>query len=95
MVEGATKEAKIETKLTNIQNVWEGQSFEFKEWNDNPILGDIGEIVEFVETHSMELMGMMSSKDVEEFKEKVTHWQKNLKTVDSVIQIWTKTQRNW
>ena len=38
---------------------------------------------------------MMSSKDVEEFKERVMHWQKNLKTVDSVIQIWTKTQRNW
>jgi len=32
------------------------------------------EIVEFVETHSMELMSMMSSKDVEEFKEKVTYW---------------------
>jgi hypothetical protein len=43
----------------------------------------------------MELMGMQSSKDVEEFKEKVTHWQFNLKTVDSVIQIWNKTQSNW
>jgi len=43
----------------------------------------------------MELMGMMSSKDVEEFKERVMHWQKTLKTVDSVIQIWVKVQRNW
>lgn len=38
---------------------------------------------------------MMSSKDVEEFKDKVIHWQKNLKTVDQVIQIWIKVQRNW
>jgi hypothetical protein len=30
----------------------------------------------------MELMGMLSSKDVEEFKDKVLVWQKNLKTVD-------------
>jgi len=30
----------------------------------------------------MELMGMMSSKDVEEFKDRVMYWQKNLKTVD-------------
>ena len=37
----------------------------------------------------------MSSKDVEEFKERVMHWQKTLKTVDSVIQIWVKVQRNW
>jgi len=27
----------------------------------------------------MEIMGMMSSKDVEEFKERAIHWQKNLK----------------
>ena len=53
------------------------------------------EIVEFVETHSMELMSMMSSKDVEEFREKVTLWKENLKIVDSVIGIWMKTQRNW
>lgn len=38
---------------------------------------------------------MLSSKDVEEFKEGVLHWQKTLKTVDSVIQIWVKVQRNW
>lgn len=74
LVEGATKEAKIETKLGNISTVWETQVFEFKEWNENPILGTMEEIVEFVEQHSMELMGMMSSKDVEEFKEKVMHW---------------------
>ena len=69
--------------------------FAFKEWNENPILGAMDEIVEFVEQHSMELMSMMSSKDVEEFKDKVIHWKTNLTTVDSVIGIWVKTQRNW
>jgi len=38
---------------------------------------------------------MMSSKDVEEFKERVLLWQQNLKTVDSVITIWIKVQKNW
>ena len=51
--------------------------------------------MENVDQHSMELMGMMSSKDVEEFKERVLHWQSNLKTVDSVITIWIKVQKNW
>ena len=74
LVDGAAKEAKIETKLKIIVEVWESQFFQFKEWNENPILGAMDEIVEYVETHSMELMSMMSSKDVEEFKEKVTHW---------------------
>jgi len=43
----------------------------------------------------MEIMGMMSSKDVEEFKERAIHWQKNLKQVEQVITIWTKVQRKW
>ena len=38
---------------------------------------------------------MMSSKDVEEFKERTIHWQKNLKQVEQVITIWQKVQRKW
>jgi len=95
LVDGAQKEAKIETKLNIIQATWEEQLFEFKDYKEVPVLGALDEIVEFVEQHAMELMGMMSSKDVEEFKERVLHWQKTLKTVDSVIQIWVKVQRNW
>jgi dynein heavy chain len=95
LVDGAQKEAKIEIKLNNIQTIWEEQSFEFKEYKEVPVLGAMDETVEFVEQHSMELMGMLSSKDVEEFKDRVLHWQKNLKTVDSVINIWVKVQRAW
>jgi len=85
LVDGAAKEAKMEGKLIVIERIWEEQKFEFKDYKDTAILGGLDEIVEFVETHSMELMGMLSSKDVEEFKTKVLHWQKTLKTVDSVI----------
>lgn len=74
LVEGAAKEAKIESKLKLIVEIWETQYFNFKEWKEVPILGAMDEIVEYVETHSMELMSMMSSKDVEEFREKVTYW---------------------
>ena len=95
IVDGAAKEAKIEQKLQKIQEYWEESAFEFKNFKDVPILNlpALDEIVEFVDLHSMELMGMMSSKDVEEFKEKVLYWQKNLKTVDQVIQIWLKVQK--
>lgn len=90
LVDGAQKESKIETKLNTIQGIWETQAFEFKEYKEVPILNALDEIVETVDLHSMELMGMMSSKDVEEFKERVMIWQKNLKTVDQVITIWLK-----
>jgi dynein heavy chain, axonemal len=85
LVDGAQKEAKIETKLNLIQSTWEDQKFDFKEYREVPILGDLGEIIEFVEQHQMEIMGMMSSKDVEEFKDRALHWQKNLKQVEQVI----------
>jgi len=90
LVDGAQKEAKIESKLNIIQGVWEDQKFDFKEYHEVPILGDLGDIIEFVEQHQMEIMGMMSSKDVEEFKDRAIHWQKNLKQVDQVIAKWTK-----
>jgi len=69
--------------------------FEFKDYGETFILGEMGEITEFVDSHAVDLMGMMSSKDVEEFKDKVLLWQKNMKTVDSVIVIWLKVQRQW
>jgi len=74
LVDGAQKEAKIELKLGVIQKTWEGYVFDFREYKEVPIFGALDEIIENVETQSMELMGMMSSKDVEEFKERVMFW---------------------
>jgi dynein heavy chain len=95
LVDGAQKESKIENKLNTIQACWDDQVFDFKEYKDVPVLGALDETVEFGEQHAMELMAMLSSKDVEEFKDRVLHWQKTLKTVDSVIGIWVKVQRAW
>lgn len=95
LVDGAQKEAKIETKLNTIQSTWDTQVFDFKEYKDVPVLGALDETIEAGEQHAMELLGMLSSKDVEEFKDRVLFWQKTLKTVDSVIGIWVKVQRAW
>jgi len=46
LVEGAAKESKIEFKLNNIQKVWEVEVFDFNEYKEIPVLGDIGETVE-------------------------------------------------
>jgi dynein heavy chain len=95
LVDGAQKESKIETRLQKIEATWEDEPFEFKEYGDTFILGAMDEIVENVEQNQMDLMAMQSSKDVEEFKEKVNYWQKTLRQVDLVIQIWLKVQKNW
>jgi dynein heavy chain len=95
IVEGAQKENKIELNIGKIAHTWDDQNFEFKTYKDTYVLGSMEMIIEFVETQSMELMGMMAQKEVEEFKDNVTKWQRTLKSVDSVIAIWTKVQKNW
>ena len=95
LVSAAGVEAKIEGKVNTIESVWDQQKLEFKEYKDTFVIGDLDETIEFVETHSMELMSMLAMKDVEEFKERVLKWQKTMKTVDQVIGIWIKVQKNW
>lgn len=43
----------------------------------------------------MDLMSMLAQRHVEFFKDRVLKWQKILRTVDSVIEIWLKVQKNW
>lgn len=95
LVDSANKEARIETNLNKIMNIWEEQVLSFTEHKGCNIIGSLEETIEFVDDHSMQLMGMMSQKDVEEFKETVLGWQKKLKNVDTILGIWIKVQRNW
>ena len=38
---------------------------------------------------------MNASKDSEEFKPDLLKWQKTLKTIDQVLVLWVKVQKNW
>ena len=94
LVDSANKESRNENNLNKIKNFWEGQVLNFNEYKDCYIIGSFDETIEFMDDHSMQLMGMMLHKDVEEFKETVLEWQKKLKTVDTVLGIWIKVQKN-
>lgn len=50
LVDSAAKESKIATKLDIIIKTWEDFDFDFKDYKDTCVLGDLGEIVENVET---------------------------------------------
>ncbi len=95
IVDGAAKESKIENKVAIISKTWDDLSFTFIEKGDTYELGALDIIIEYVETQSMELMTMLAQKEVEEFKDNVSKWQKTLKTVDAVVEIWVKVQKNW
>merc|ERR1712100_373491 len=55
IVDGAQKESKIEGKVNNISKTWDEQYFGFEEKGDTHELGDLGLIIEYVETQSLEL----------------------------------------
>jgi dynein heavy chain len=74
---------------------WEDRAFEFRPYKETHIMGTTDEIIEFVETQSMELMSSIAQKESEVFKEQLFKWQKILKTVDGVIMVWMKVQKAW
>ena len=62
LVDSANKEARIEDNLNKIKNIWEGQLLNFNEYKGCYIIGSLDETIEFIDDHSMQLMGMMSQK---------------------------------
>jgi len=55
LVDSATKEAKIESKLNAIEKIWEEEKFEFIPYGDTFEFGLLDEIIEYVDNHSMEI----------------------------------------
>jgi len=53
-------------------------------------------MMELLDQHSMDLMGMKSQgKYVEFFINNVEEWREKLGKVDSVVNEWLKVQKNW
>eukprot|EP00397_Hematodinium_sp_SG-2012_P001682 GEMP01001687.1.p1 GENE.GEMP01001687.1~~GEMP01001687.1.p1 ORF type:complete len:1334 (+),score=316.83 GEMP01001687.1:274-4275(+) len=97
IVDQSAKESKIEKKLNVIRNTWSKMSVEFNcAREDCPLLAELGEIVETLEAHSLEMMQMTSQGRFIEFcRGTVDEWSGKLRTVDSVIGVWQKVQLNW
>jgi dynein heavy chain len=96
-VDQSAKEAKIDKKLTQIRTTWQKLSLEFEfDREDCPLLKDLGETVEILEGHALEMMGMTSQGRFIEFCQSVVdEWALKLRTVESVLGVWQKVQGNW
>lgn len=91
LVDVAQKEAKIEKKLKNIEQVWNKVQFEFEEYNGTKVFVPLDTMMEQLDQHSMELMSMKSQgKYVEFFIETVEDWREKLGKVDNVVNEWLK-----
>ena len=98
IVAQSSKEFKIEKKLVSIKSTWSKMQMEFDRSRPDqvPILLNLGPVVEVLEAHSLEIMSMVGQGRFIEFcKGDVDEWSLKLKTVDAVLSIWQKVQRNW
>ena len=67
-VDQSAKESKIDKKLTQIRTTWQKMALEFDfAREDCPLLKELGEVVEILEGHALEMMGMTSQGRFIEF----------------------------
>lgn len=96
IVDVAQKEAKIEKKLKTIEQAWSKQVFEFTEYKETKIFASLDNMMEQLDQHSLDLMGMKSQgKYVEFFYDRVEDWRDKLGKVDVAVNEWLKVQKNW
>ena len=97
IVDQSAKEAKIDKKLTIIKNTWSKMELKFDMTNPEvPLLQELGETIEILEAHSLEMVGMLSQGRFIEFCQAVVdEWSVKLRTIDAVIDVWQKAQLNW
>jgi dynein heavy chain len=82
--------------LKNIEQAWTKIQFEFEEYNGTKVFIPLDNMMELLDQHSMDLMGMKSQgKYVEFFINNVEEWREKLGKVDSVVNEWLKVQKNW
>ncbi|CAL1167896.1 unnamed protein product [Cladocopium goreaui] len=83
--------------MEGIRRTWSKMTVDFDgSREDCPLLADLSEVLERLESDSLEMLSMTSQGRFIEFcKQTVDEWSEKLQTVDSVLQVWQKFQTNW
>lgn len=98
LIEVATKEQKIETGLSQIDELWTNMIFDLTPYKDSElhILLPPDEIIESLEEKQMQLQTMAGmGKFVEYFRDKVSFWQHRLGNVEIVLKLLISVQKQW
>jgi dynein heavy chain len=98
IVETAQKELKIEKKLGEIEDVWAEMVLDYVPHKETEMFvpRPSEEVVEGIEAHVMELMGIFGmGKFMEYFKDRVLQWQSTLSTVDDTLRQWMSVSKSW
>ena len=98
IIDTASKEQKIERKMTEIESVWHALTLDFVPHKD----GDVrmprasDEVMESLDTHQLELQAIVSmGRVVDFFRERVEAWQRSLGVVEEVLKEWLAVTKAW
>lgn len=96
ITEKATKEAKHEDTLNNLETVWAGFNFSMSFYKDTdvPLVKLEDEIIEQLESDQMAVQSIVSSR-YNYFKAQAAEWQKKLGLISDIYQLLSELQRTW
>lgn len=98
IIELAQKQAKIDARLSSIEQRWASCSLVFLQHNNSEtrVLAPPDGALDDLEEHMMALQSMASmGKFVEFFQARVDEWQRLLSATDTVLKLWITVQRMW
>lgn len=83
--------------MDEIKSEWNSLHLSFDRGRPEvPLIESLEDIVECLDVHSLDLMGMAAQGRFVDFcRADMEEWQSTLRFVDTVLQIWTKVQKNW
>ncbi|XP_017082814.2 dynein heavy chain 17, axonemal [Drosophila eugracilis] len=97
-VDRAIKEMTVTKILDEIRATWAHLEFELEQHHTRPsiqLLKVSEELIETLDDNQMQLQNISTSKHIEYLLDKLTHWQKVLGGIDTLIVNWFEVQRKW
>ena len=95
--DGADKQLGIESKLSDIKQVWGRKRFDFGLWKSRGvhILLAFGQVVEDLEDAQLQLQTLLSMRHVTPFRNEVQGKLTELSNTTDELELWVKVQLMW
>jgi len=97
-VDRAIKEMTVTKVLDDIKATWSHLEFELEPHQSRPnvrLLKVSEELIETLDDNQMQLQNISTSKHIEYLLDKLSHWQRVLSGIDTLIINWFEVQRKW
>ena len=97
LVDKACKELQMEKMIQTLEILWKDMELQhdIHARTGCTIIKGSEDLIETLEENQVQLQGMMNSKFIAHFFKEISHWQRTMCTVDTVISLLFEVQRTW